>query len=286
MPKKKPGHEPKPSIIKAYSNYTFLRSAAARPIRILAEMLEPASRFKKFGIRNTVVFFGSARTLPKDAALANLSSVKEKFQSADKPSGKIRAEYDRAMIDLEMSKYYEAAFQLSKKLSQWFKKISSKTNRFLICSGGGPGIMEAANKGACAANEQSIGLNISLPMEQSPNIYQSKEISSEFHYFFIRKFWFCYQAKAIVVFPGGFGTMDEFFELLTLIQTKKFQKNISVILYGGDFWGELINFDKLVDSRVIDPEDLGLFKIFDDPDETFKYLKKDITKRYLNTKRG
>jgi uncharacterized protein (TIGR00730 family) len=180
-----------------------------------------------------------------------------------------------------MSHYYEDAIRLSEKLTRWSLGIRDRRRRFLICSGGGGGIMEAANRGARKAGGTSIGLNISLPMEQTPNRYQSRDLSFEFHYFFIRKFWFFYLAKALVAFPGGFGTMDELFELLTLVQTKKTRKYMPIILYGKEYWHRVLNFDALVEAGTIEAEDLKIFRYFDDVDVTFEYLKDELTKHYV-----
>jgi uncharacterized protein (TIGR00730 family) len=184
-----------------------------------------------------------------------------------------------AKVDYKMSKYYEDAVELSKMITLWVQKLRQPF-RFAICSGGGPGIMEAANKGASLAKGRSIGFNVSLPFEQSPNRYISPELNFEFHYFFMRKYWFVYLAKAFVMFPGGFGTMDELMEVLTLVQTQKLRKKVTILLYGKEFWNEIINFDALVKHRVISPEDLKLFKIVDSPEDAFSNLVKELRKNY------
>ncbi|MFH2138698.1 MAG: LOG family protein [Candidatus Omnitrophota bacterium] len=268
-------------LIKAYNNQDFLNSPAARNIRILSEMIEPESRFRKHKIRDTVVFFGSARTLPKSEATRIVKQIEQEIRAKPTLPPALKQRYEQAKRDLIMSRYYEEASLLSEKLTLWFKKISNDKKQFMICSGGGPGIMQAANQGAKKAKGKSIGLNISLPMEQYPNTFQTEELSFEFHYFFIRKFWFFYLAKALVVFPGGFGTMDEFFELLTLIQTHKSKKFMPVILYGKDYWDKVVNFDEMVNWGMISPEDLNLFKTFDDPDSAFKHLQKELTRHHL-----
>ena len=266
---------------KSYNNLEFLNSPAARNIRILSEMIEPDTRFRKHRVKNTVVFFGSARTLQKAQATKNLNKLKKEIKSKTKPSAALNKKLEQAEKDLIMSRYYEDTCDLAEKLTHWFKSLKKEQKQFMVCSGGGPGIMEAANRGAAKAKGKSIGLNISLPMEQYPNEYQTKDISFEFHYFFIRKFWFFYLAKALVVLPGGFGTMDEFFELLTLIQTQKSKKYMPIVLYGSEYWSKIINFDEMVKWGAISPEDLNLFKIFDDPEKAFQYLKKELTKHYL-----
>src|SRR6478672_7894882 len=220
----------------AYLNEQFLNSPEARAIRMLAEFLEPLSHFRREKVRDTVVFFGSAR-LVEDGPLGN---------------------------------YYRDARALAKMLTEWAEQFTNSTYRFVVCSGGGPGIMEAANRGAWDANGKSVGLNIGLPFEQFPNPYITPELSFEFHYFFMRKFWFAYLAKALVVFPGGFGTMDELMEILTLVQTQKLAKKITVLLYGSAYWKEIINFDALVKYGTIAQEDLNLFQYADDPATAFE----------------
>ena len=190
-------------------------------------------------------------------------------------------QYDQAKGDLMLSRYYEDAVRLAEKLTAWSQGMEDPNKRFIVCSGGGGGMMEAANRGAQKAGGPSIGLNISLPLEQTPNPYQTKEISVEFHYFFIRKFWFFYLAKALIVFPGGFGTMDELFELLTLVQTQKSKKYMPIIIYGSDYWNEVFNFKAMVKWGTISREDLSLFHFFDDVDKAFDYLTKELTQYYL-----
>ena len=241
---------------KAYKNLDFLNSPDARIIRVLSEFIEPQGRLRRGGVHNTVVFFGSARTASPE----------------DKPT----EEWAK-----RLGKYYEHAAALAGKLSTWSQTIENPRNRFYVCSGGGPGIMEAANRGAMEAGADSVGLNISLPMEQDPNPYQKRELSFDFHYFFIRKFWFFYLAKALVVFPGGLGTMDELFELLTLVQTKKTHKYMPIVLFGSEFWNDVVNFEALVKWGTISKEDLDLFRVLDDVDEAFEYLKAELTKHYV-----
>lgn len=231
----------------AYKNEAFMESRDARPLRILSEYLYPLSRFRDEKIRDTIVFFGSSR-ITEDGPL---------------------------------SRYYQEARELARRLTAWSLSLQNTTRRFVVCTGGGPGIMEAANRGAREAGGKTIGLNIGLPMEQWPNPYISPELSFEFHYFFMRKFWFAYLAKALVIFPGGFGTLDELFEMLTLAQTQKLEKKIIIVLYGSDYWKEIINFDALVRYGTISPEDLSLFEYADDPVTAFTILKEGLTKYYL-----
>ncbi|MFH1593888.1 MAG: LOG family protein [Candidatus Omnitrophota bacterium] len=244
-------------------------------------MIEPEHRLRKYRIKNTIVFFGSTRTLPKNVALKNLKKIENEIKRSGSSSIKLNLHLEKAKNALKMSQYYEDACELSRKLSSWFKQLKRTDKRFVICTGGGPGIMEAANRGAQKAKERSIGLNISLPMEQYPNPYQTKDISFEFHYFFIRKFWFFYLAKALIIFPGGYGTFDELFELLTIIQTGKSKKHMPVILYGKDYWEKVLNFSEMVKWGTIDRQDLSLFRTCDTVDDAFKYLQRELTKHYL-----
>ena len=268
-------------LMKAYKNPEFLASPPARIIRVLSEMIEPSNRLARHNIRNTVVFFGSARLVSRNQAVQNLKEIELRFKSVRSSTAQLKLARQKAQKALYMSRYYEDAVKLSEKLTRWFNDAAHKQQKFVICSGGGPGIMEAANRGAKKAGGLSMGLNISLPLEQAPNIYQTHDISFEFHYFFIRKFWFFYLSKAMVVFPGGFGTMDELFELLTLIQTGKTKKYMPLILYGGEYWNEVIDFETMVKWGTIDKNDLKYFQIFDDVDKAFHYLKQELGKHYF-----
>lgn len=263
-----------PPVTTAFDNHEYLHSREGRIIRVMAEFSYPRHKFVAEGIQDTIVFFGSARLQSPKAAKANLKAV-----SAQKKVSP--AELNRAKHAVELSKYYDAAVELSKRFSLWAK---SRAQTFAMCSGGGPGIMEAANKGAALANAPSIGLNIRLPFEQHPNPYISDSLNFEFHYFFIRKFWFLYLAKALLVFPGGFGTLDEMMEILTLIQTKKVGKKLPVILYGSTFWKKVINFDYLIESGMISPDDLKLFKFCDDIEEAYQYIVGHLDKEILSRK--
>ncbi len=266
---------------KAYNDTEFLNSPDARTIRLLAEYLEPQRRLRQNRVKDTIVFFGSARLKAREDAMAEKQAVIDAIQRSTKPETpkSLLTQLQQAETMIEMSRYYEDAVELSRMLSEW--SLSLKKQRFYICSGGGPGIMEAANRGAHNAGAKSIGLNISLPFEQYANPYIPPELNFEFHYFFMRKFWFVYPAKAVVVFPGGFGTMDEMMELLTLVQTEKLRKDIIIVLYGGDFWNSIINFDELAKKGVISRGDLQLFKTCNTPKEAFNYLKRKLTDRYL-----
>lgn len=231
----------------AYLNATFLDSPEARGLRILSEYLEPLSHFRDEKIQDTIVFFGSARITEEGP----------------------------------MGQYYHDAVALAKLVTEWANTIPNPAMRFVVCSGGGPGIMEAANRGAQEAGGKTIGLNIGLPFEQRPNPYITPELSFEFHYFFMRKFWFAYLAKALVIFPGGFGTLDELCEILTLAQTSKLESKIVIVLYGSKYWKEILNFDALLKYGMISPADLNLFQYADDPQMALSILQEKLTKYYL-----
>lgn len=264
---------------KAYKNLEFLTSPDARVIRLISEFLEPARRFRHEGIKDTIVFFGSARILPRAKARQHLKEASRRLQRNNRRSSKAQNDLDGAKIDLEMSRYYEDAVKLSGLLTKWSNRLRQK-NRFVISSGGGPGIMEAANKGAKLAKGRSVGLNISLPFEQSSNPYIPDELNFDFHYFFMRKLWFVYLSKAMVMFPGGFGTFDESFEVLTLLQTRKIKKKVTVVLYGKEYWQKTINFENLIRLKMISPEDLKIFHFADSPDEAYDYIVRDLRKNY------
>lgn len=246
---------------------------------MMAEFIEPSGRLRRAGIKDTIVFFGSARLRSKSDAMKEFKKLEKTVRSTARASAGLTKKLQNAEVDLEMSKYYEDAVSLSKMLTQWSKKLFH-LSRFVVCSGGGPGIMEAANKGARLAGGRSIGLNISLPFEQYPNKYISDDLNFEFHYFFMRKFWFVYLSKALIVFPGGFGTFDELMEVLTLLQTNKLRKKITVILYGKEFWEKVINFDALVRMRLIGQSDLDLFAFANTPEEAYRYLVKELRRNY------
>ena len=265
---------------KAYKNPTFLGGSDARTIRILAEYLEPAARFQKLNIKDTIVFYGSARVTDGKTAQKNHRLWSKRFK--EKPNKEHKDELRLAKIKLQMSRYYDDARELARLLTQWSIGLKNSHHRFLICSGGGPGIMEAVNRGAADVPDgKSIGMNISIPMEQDSNPYITSELNFEFHYFFMRKFWFVYLAKALVIFPGGFGTMDELWEVLTLLQTGKIQKKMAVVLYGEEYWKKMINFQFMVDNMVIDQEDLNLFHFVHSPQGAFEYLRDKLTEAFL-----
>ena len=265
--------------MKAYNDRDFLNSPDARIIRMLAEFVEPQRRFRREGVRDTIVFFGSARTLSRRQALAKQAALERSFRGRKRLTRAELQQRRSAQTAVEMSRYYDDCVTLSRLLTTWSKSLTG-SSRFVVCSGGGPGIMEAANKGASLARGKSVGMNISLPFEQMPNKFISRELNFEFHYFFMRKFWFVYLAKALVIFPGGFGTLDELMEVLTLLQTSKIKKKMTVVIYGSEFWKKVIDFDQLVYQGVISKEDLKLFTFKDNPIEAFEYLKESLSKHY------
>ena len=265
--------------VKAYNNTEFLKSPQARALRILSEFMEPMDRFEREGIEDAIVIFGSARVMSRKQAKENLKKAQSKaLLNKKKKNALYKSQLDYAKIDLEMSSYYEDAVKLTDMLTRWSQRLDHERH-FVICSGGGPGIMEAANKGAIQGGGKSIGLNISLPMEQGSNPYVSNNLSFEFHYFFMRKFWFVNLAKAMIMFPGGFGTLDEMMEVLTLLQTKKTTKKLPIVLYGKKYWNEVLNFDAMVRHHTVSKNDLTMIRFADTPEEAFQYLKKELSKK-------
>ncbi|HTF89450.1 MAG TPA: LOG family protein [Planctomycetota bacterium] len=265
--------------VKAYKNEAFMASPDARLLRILSEYIEPASRFEDLQVRDTIVIFGSARILPRDKAEAALEAARA--------GGGDVAKAERM---LKMSHYYECTRELAFRLTEWSKSLDVRVKtkagekeerRFVICSGGGPGIMEAANRGASEAKGVNIGLNIALPFEQEVNPWITRRLAFEFHYFFMRKYWFAYLAKGIVAMPGGFGTLDEFMEIVTLIQTLKIKKKLPMVLFGTEYWDEIINFDAMAKWGMINPEDLNLFHRTDSVDDAFEYITREL-RHYLD----
>ena len=289
----------------AYENPGFLNSADGRMIRIMAEYAEPLARFRRERIQDTVVFFGSARFQGKEEADHALELLNNTGSVAPAPEHEQPATIPeivegtaselgrrRAVAAVEMARYYEDARRLAQMITTWAKGLSPEVpgtpgrHRFVITSGGGPGIMEAANRGAYEAGGKTIGLNIKLPFEQRPNRYITPALNFEFHYFFMRKLWFAYLAKALVVFPGGFGTIDEMFEVLTLVQTHKLAKNITVVIYGPEYWRKVFNFDWLVDTGAISPKDVDLFQFADTPEQAFELLRQGLIANHLQHETG
>ena len=266
-----------------YLNAEFLKSPEARIIRILSEYVEPETRLRRHQVRDTIVFFGSARSMSPEQAAAEFERIKEEARLTEQLTPEMQAKLLRAEQSIKLARYYYDAMELARRVTEWSKGLTSNRH-FIVCSGGSRGMMEAANRGASMARGQTIGLNIQLPLEQEVNPYVSRELVFNFHYFFMRKFWFVYPAKALVVFPGGFGTMDELFEVLTLIQTKKPSKSMPVILFGTQFWDEIIDFDALVRWGVVNPEDLDIFHKTDSVDDAFAYLTSKLEKLYLSAK--
>jgi hypothetical protein len=288
-----------PPLLKAaplaYENLNFLNSADGRLIRIVSEYMEPLARFRREKIQDTVVFFGSARFRGREEAghalelLENTGSTQpapsheQPAKATEIAAGKAtELQLKRAEAAVKMARYYEDARRLAGLLTIWAKTIPSPWSRFVVTSGGGPGIMEAANRGAHEAGGKTIGMNIRLPFEQAPNRYITPSLNFEFHYFFMRKLWFAYLAKALVVFPGGFGTLDEMFEILTLAQTQKLGNKITVVIYGSEYWKKVFNLEALVDTGAISPKDIELFQFADSPEQAFELLRNGLTENYLS----
>ncbi|MBT3299534.1 MAG: LOG family protein [Candidatus Marinimicrobia bacterium] len=255
-----------------YLNPEFLESSDARSVRILSEYYGPLQRIKRNKIEDTIVFFGSARIQSKEMATKALKDASENLSSQEK---------NRLKQNLKMSRYYELTRELAYKLTKWSMTLKNSHHRYIITSGGGPGIMEAANRGASEAGGPSLGLTISLPHEQSGNEWISDDLNLTFHYFFMRKYWFLYLAKGLVVWPGGFGTLDEVMELLTLIQTEKIKKRIPIVLFDEEFWMNVVNWDYLVEAGTISQDDLNLFKFCNTVEEAFDYTTSFILEHQL-----
>jgi uncharacterized protein (TIGR00730 family) len=269
-------HTPVVSPKLAYRNLRFMESGAARTLRIVSEYMEPQVRLRRAGIRHTAVFFGSARILPREEALRRLQDLERQSRDGNLPDAE--SQLRRARKAVQISRYYEDARVLARLVTKWGLSLQAQSQLLVVCSGGGPGIMEAANRGAAEAGGKSIGLNIELPSEQQPNPYISPELNFLFRYFFMRKLWFAQPARALIVFPGGFGTMDELWEFLTLIQTHKFGHQVSILLYGSKFWKRAINFDWLVEAGTVDENELRLVRFADNPREAFEILQGDLTR--------
>jgi uncharacterized protein (TIGR00730 family) len=255
---------------KAYHNTGFLNSKDARVLRMLSEYLEPKSRFDYHRVEDTVVFMGSARIRSREDA-------EELVRQAEAGHGDV----ETARMALHMSTYYEAARALAARLTRWSKELGEKERRFVVCTGGGPGIMEAANRGASEAHGMNVGLTISIPQPEFDNPYVTRELSFHFHYFFMRKFWFAYLAKAVIVFPGGYGTMDELFELLTLVQTGKMRKPMPIVLFGTDYWKNIVDFDALARHGMIKAEDIELMFRTNSVDEAYDWIVLQLAEKAL-----
>ena len=255
---------------KAYSNPSFITSREGRSLRILSEYLEPKSRFERLRVDDTIVFMGSARVKSREQA-------EEALRKAEAGEGDLEA----ARTAVKMAVYYEAAREFAFRLTNWSKELNREERRFVVCTGGGPGIMEAANRGAAEAKGLNVGLTISIPVEEFDNPYVTRELAFHFHYFFMRKFWFAYLAKAVIVFPGGYGTLDELFELLTLVQTRKMRKPMPIVLFGTEYWREIVNFDALARHGMIDPKDIELVHRTDSVDEAFDWIVLQLAEKAL-----
>jgi len=262
-------HRPSRSL-KAYLNERFLLGSGARVLRILSEYLEPKNRFDSYHVDDTIVFMGSARIVSREQAAREL-------EAAENGQGDL----ERARRRHAMSQYYEYARELARRLTEWSKQLDDNERRFVVCTGGGPGIMEAANRGASEARGMNVGLSISLP-EEADNRYVTRELSFNFHYFFMRKFWFAYLAKAVIVFPGGFGTLDELFEILTLLQTRKIRKHFYVVLFGTRYWDQVVDFDALLHNGMIDAVDSSLFYRTESVNEAFEYITARLSRYALD----
>jgi uncharacterized protein (TIGR00730 family) len=256
--------------VKAYRNEGFLNSKDARALRILAEYLEPKSRFERHRVDDTIVFMGSARLTSREEA-------EQALRAAEAAGGDLEG----ARMALKMSAYYEAARELAFRLTQWSKALDRHERRFVVCTGGGPGIMEAANRGAAEAHGTNVGLTISIPVAEFDNPYVTRDLAFHFHYFFMRKFWFAYLAKAVIIFPGGFGTLDELFELLTLVQTRRMKKPMPIVLFGIEYWREVIDFDVLVRHGTIHARDLNLMHRTDSLDDAYTWIVRQLTEHAL-----
>jgi len=274
---KRSGHLPMPDL--AYQDPVFMESKPARPLRILAEYLDPLNRLRRAGVADTIVMFGSARVFPRDVALSNLRKTKRAARGRDTHEWRTKLIAARSMVN--MSRYYEEARELSRRITAWAMTLGTQPRRFVVCSGGGPGIMEAANRGAAEAGGSSIGLSIQLPHEQRPNPYISPELNFCFHYFFMRKLWFAQMAKALIVFPGGFGTMDELWEMLTLLQTGKLASKHLILIYGREYWDKVLNWRHMVHTGTMSEADYRLLKFADTVDDAFAQVRHQMEKHHL-----
>jgi uncharacterized protein (TIGR00730 family) len=263
----------------AYRDAEFMDSLAARPVRILTEYIDPLVRLRRESVGDTIVIFGSARIMPPERAQARLKRL---TSGRHKPSPQHRAAVHQARALLEMSSYYHAARELSRRITEWSLTFGEHPRRFVVCSGGGPGIMEAANRGAAEAGGKTIGLSIELPREQAANRYISPELNFQFHYFFMRKLWFAQLAKALIIFPGGFGTMDELFEMLTLMQTGKLGHRVLILIYGRSYWDKIVNWQEMVRAGAINQREHGLLQFADSVDEAFRHIRRGLEKFHVS----
>ena len=262
-----------------YRDAVFMESLPARPVRILTEYIDPLERLRREKVGDTIVMFGSARILSREQALARLEKVRKAGKRRSTPER--RTALRDAKASLEMSRYYEEARELARRITSWAMSLGDNPRRFVICSGGGPGIMEAANLGAAEAGGKSIGLSIELPHEQRPNDYISPELSFMFHYFFMRKLWFAQLAKALIIFPGGYGTMDELWEMLTLMQTGKLQRRNLILIYGRKYWDRVLDWKHMLRCGTIDKHEYGLLEFADTVDQAFERVRKGLEAHHM-----
>jgi uncharacterized protein (TIGR00730 family) len=274
---KRSGHLPMAKL--AYENPKFMESLGARPLRILAEYLDPLKQLRQEKVGDTIVMFGSARIQSHDKAVAEFEKVKRKAKGRRNTEWRVKIRQARAIVG--MSRYYEDARALSHKITSWAMTLGNDPKRFVICSGGGPGIMEAANRGAAEAGGSSVGLSIQLPHEQRPNAFITPELNFCFHYFFMRKLWFAQKAKALIVFPGGFGTMDELWEMLTLLQTGKLSSHHLILIYGREYWDKVLNWNHMVRSGTISEREYKMLQFADTVDEAFAHVRADMEANHL-----
>jgi uncharacterized protein (TIGR00730 family) len=274
---KRYGHLPQASL--AYHDRVFMESLPARPLRILAEYIDPLTRLRRAGIGDTIVMFGSARIQPRDRALKELERTRALARGRRTLEWRTKLRAAKSIV--EMSRYYEEARELSRRITLWAMTLGSHPKRFVVCSGGGPGIMEAANRGAAEAGGSSVGLSIQLPHEQKPNPYITPELNFCFHYFFMRKLWFAQMAKALIVFPGGFGTMDELWEMLTLLQTAKLSTHHLILIYGRKYWDKVMNWRYMVQTGTINEREYKLLEFADTVDEAFARVRAEMETHHL-----
>ena len=263
----------------AYQDPKFMESLVARPLRIMAEYIDPLNRLRRANVSDTIVMFGSARIQSRDRALTHLKEVRRNARGRRTPEWRQKVSAARSLVS--MSRYYEEARELAHRLTMWSMTLGDNPRRFVVCSGGGPGIMEAANRGAAEAGGPSIGLSIQLPHEQESNRYITPELNFLFHYFFMRKLWFAQMAKALIIFPGGFGTMDELWEMLTLMQTNKLSSHHLILIYGRKYWDKVINWRHMVRTGTINEREFKLLQFADDVDEAFNHIRKDLEAHHL-----
>ena len=277
--KRSANHKGQPVPKLAYEDKKFMESLGARPLRILAEYLDPLARLRRANVGDTIVMFGSARIQSRERALAHLNRIRK--DARRRQSAEWRMKITGARSLLEMSRYYEEARELSHRITSWAMTLGNEPKRFVICSGGGPGIMEAANRGAAEAGGPSVGLSIQLPHEQMSNAYISPDLNFYFHYFFMRKLWFAQMVKALIVFPGGFGTMDELWEMLTLLQTGKLSTHHLILIYGRKYWDKVLDWKHMARMGVIDMKDYKMLQFADTVDEAFNHIRTELETHHL-----